>query len=79
MVLDQAQHDELRSLLAVYALGAVDATERAAIEAHLAACRACRHTAIDYLNSASLLVDERLQVPPSLWDSIVARVSRAQS
>jgi len=79
MVLDRQQHDELRSLLPVYALGAVDATECAAIEAHLGECRDCRHAAIDNLHAASLLVDERLQVPPALWDSIVGRIGGALS
>jgi DNA-binding NarL/FixJ family response regulator len=37
-----AGHDEVRELLAAYALGAVDVTEAATIEAHLAACGPCR-------------------------------------
>ena len=37
-----ARHDEVRDLLAAYALGAVDLVEAGAIEAHLAACPPCR-------------------------------------
>jgi CheY-like chemotaxis protein len=37
-----ARHDEVRELLAAYALGAVDVVEAGAIEAHLTACAPCR-------------------------------------
>ena len=54
-------HDELKDALPAYALDALDAAERAAVEAHLLACESCR---------AELLVLQRvadgigLEAPP---------------
>ena len=75
MLTDRMSHQELRDLLGVYALGAVDGRERAAVEVHLGECRDCRRAAIVQLESCALLVDEPLRLSPTLWDPMVARVA----
>jgi anti-sigma-K factor RskA len=48
-------HDELQQSAAAYALGALDAGEREAFEAHLEACEGCR-TEVDAYEEASALL-----------------------
>jgi hypothetical protein len=80
MAVENERHERLRGLLGVYALGALDAAERADVEAHLTECKPCRHAAITRLESAALLLDDQpLQVPASVWDSIVERVARRRA
>lgn len=67
--------------LGTYLLGAVDARERAAVEAHLAVCAACRTTA-DELRPVSVLLG-RLHVddlaPPEPSPRLLERLLAAQA
>lgn len=48
-------HAHLHADLAAYALGALDGSEQAAIEAHLRACAACSRVLAEYRQAAELL------------------------
>jgi anti-sigma factor RsiW len=50
-------HRRTKPLLATYALGATPAEERPAIEAHLAACPACRTQLSEFQDVAAQLVE----------------------
>jgi hypothetical protein len=63
-------HDEVADLLGAYALDAVDADERAAIEAHLATCARCRAEVAEHREVAALLANEGGDAPDGLWSRI---------
>jgi hypothetical protein len=63
-------HDEIADLLGAYALDAVDADERAAVEAHLATCARCRAEVAEHREVASLLAHEGGDAPDGLWSRI---------
>jgi len=63
-------HDEVVELLGAYALDAVDADERAAIEAHLATCARCRAEVAEHREVAALLAHEGGDAPDGLWSRI---------
>ena len=69
-------HDEVADLLALDAVGALDPSERDAMERHLVTCSACRKSAADYANVASLLPGALEVVPPParLRRSLMAQV-----
>jgi anti-sigma-K factor RskA len=75
-------HQELSDLAASYALDALDGEERAAVEAHLAGCEACRAEVASYREVTTLLA---LAVPPSpppdalaVRERLLARVRQEQ-
>ncbi len=60
-------HFEIEGLLAPFALDAVDADEREALEAHLADCQPCRVEVAEYRSAAAAF--GRSEVPaPDEWD-----------
>jgi anti-sigma factor RsiW len=67
--------------LGVYLLGALDSTERAEVEAHLATCAVCRAELDDLAELPSLLgrlsmdefAPEPLEVPDDLYERVAAR------
>lgn len=65
-----------RDELAAYALDAVDPDERRAIEAHLAACAACRRELAAHQEVLSRMIGDE-SPPPGVWDRI-ARQTGAQ-
>ena len=65
-------HEELRDLLGVYALDAVDPDERVLIEEHLATCPACRAEVSAHREVASMLAHTGATAPDGLWDRISA-------
>lgn len=71
-----SEHDQLRELIEAYALGALDANERAALEAHLAAgCPECAKA----LEEARWLVSQLAYLAPSAEpsDMLRARILRS--
>ena len=64
------EHEEIQELLGAYALDAVEAAERAAVEAHLAECPRCRAEVSEHLETAALLAAGGAQAPDALWDRI---------
>jgi hypothetical protein len=70
---DATGHDELASLLGVYALDALRPDERHAVEAHLETCDACRDEVHRHLEVAAGLSALSIDAPPDdLWDRILA-------
>ena len=69
------QHEEIRDLLAAYALGAVLEDERRAIEAHLRDCESCTTELRGYESTTTALataVDES-PLPPGFKEGILTR------
>jgi anti-sigma factor RsiW len=65
----------MEELLAAYALDAVEPDEGAEIEAHLAECQTCRAEVAAHRETAALLSDSRVEVPPELWDRLASSIS----
>ena len=65
-------HDELRSLLGVYAINAVDADESRIVTTHLAECPQCRAEVTELREVAALLGNSSATAPDGLWDRIAS-------
>jgi anti-sigma-K factor RskA len=57
-------HEEANDLLALDAVGALEASDREEIERHLSTCASCRHLAAQYADVASLLPAALDPAPP---------------
>lgn len=76
------EHDELRRSLGSYLMGALDPTERTAVEVHLQTCEACRGELASYAGLPGLMsrlsreeaVSEALLPPPSLLPALLSAV-----
>lgn len=66
-------HGELRSLLAVYALGAVDDDEFRIVSAHLAECGECRQE-LRRLQETILRLVSGEAPSPEVWERILRRI-----
>jgi anti-sigma-K factor RskA len=68
---------DLHSLLAPYALDALDADERGRFEAHVEHCPACQSELAGFQETAARLGDITTQAPPpALRDKLLAEVTR---
>ena len=67
-------HDQVAELLGVYALDAVDADERDAVDEHLAGCPRCRAELREHLEVASILGDEGAPAPAGIWHRIADEI-----
>jgi hypothetical protein len=65
-----SDHEDLRDLLGVYALNAVDQEERACVEAHLDGCDECAQEVREHTEVAGLLIEADTSAPTVLWDRI---------
>jgi anti-sigma factor RsiW len=65
-------HDEIRTLLAPFALDAVDPDESEAVEQHLRECPSCRAEVADFRETAAALAATFEPAPSSLWQKIEA-------
>lgn len=70
-------HDEIRELLAAYALDAVDRDEAETLDLHLRDCPRCRAEVADHREAASALAAGHEPAPMRLWDNIVAELEAA--
>lgn len=61
---DTMSHEEVTDLLALESVGALEASDRDAMESHLATCAPCRLVAAEYADLASLLPAALEPVPP---------------
>ncbi|WP_282798240.1 anti-sigma factor [Streptomyces sp. CC224B] len=67
---------ELHTLTGAYALGALDGSERAAFEEHLAACPACAQEVRELTATAARLGSATATVPrPALREAVLRRIS----
>lgn len=67
-------HDPIEELLGAYALNAVDADERAAVEAHLATCPRCRAEVDSHREVAAHLALGGAPAPEGLWERIAGAI-----
>jgi anti-sigma-K factor RskA len=69
-------HDELKSLIAPYVLGAVSAEEERTVRSHILSCEDCLREAEGFSGAASALAlaVEESPVPAGFADAVVARV-----
>ncbi len=64
-------HDDIRSLLGVYALDAIDdPDELRSVELHLTGCAECRAEVDAHRSVTSAMAEAELQAPPGLWNRI---------
>jgi hypothetical protein len=68
-------HDELQSLLGVYALDAVEPDESALVEAHLAECARCRAEVAAHREAAARLGNVGGDAPAGVWDRIADQLA----
>lgn len=79
-------HAELKRSLGSYLMGALDAPERAEVEAHLTGCVSCREELASYAGLPGLMsrvtrdeaISETLLPPPSLLPLVLAEVEQAR-
>ncbi len=69
-------HEQIRRSLAAYALGALEESEREAIEQHLVVCAECRQAVARARDTVAALVQPDDPPPPEVWER-VARAIRA--
>jgi hypothetical protein len=67
-------HEELRSLLAPYALDALDEDETQLLRAHLKVCSQCSREVEEYLEIAAKLASSPVPAPLELWEKIAAQI-----
>lgn len=73
------EHDEIRSLIAPYALGALPEDEVRLVRAHILECEECMAEADDHLQAASSLSATvgTVEAPPGFADRVVARAAES--
>lgn len=67
------EHEQLRELIPIYALGAVEADESDHVEAHLDVCGECRDELSVHITTAAAL-DGRQPPPARVWEQVTARI-----
>lgn len=63
-------HADLRELLGVYAVDALEGEEHEAVEEHLAGCDECRSEVAAHREAAALVASGPTEAPPELWERI---------
>lgn len=74
MSLTGGDHDDMRDLVAAYALDAVDDAESDAVERHLETCPRCRAELTGHQETAALLAFSGGQAPDEVWDRIAGAI-----
>jgi anti-sigma factor RsiW len=78
--LTDAEHDEIRSLLAPYALDALDDSERLMVAEHVDTCASCTAEVTELLDTAAIVALSESEVaPPTLWSGIQTGMRAAQT
>lgn len=68
-------HDEIRSLLASFALDAVEADDRVVVEEHLEVCPSCRVELADLREDVAAF-DRSARPPEGLWAKVAENFRR---
>lgn len=68
----ELNHPEAVELLGAYALDALEADERAAVERHALHCPSCTAEIVDHREVAGLLTPGWAKPPPGVWEKIAA-------
>lgn len=66
-----SNHEEIRALLGVFALDAVDGEEYEAVELHLRYCPQCRAEVAEHREVAAMIGHGGAPAPAGVWDRIV--------
>jgi hypothetical protein len=66
----ELRHAEIEELLGVYALDAVEPSERDLVDQHLSTCAKCRAEVAEHREVAALLAHSGAPAPAGLWDRI---------
>jgi anti-sigma-K factor RskA len=74
------EHDDIRSLVAPYALGALPEEEIRFVRGHILECEECMAEADDYLDAASSLslTVAAVEPPPGFADRVLAQATESQ-
>lgn len=70
-------HDELKELVAAYALDAVERDEATLVEEHLSVCPRCRAELAEHREVTALLAHTGAPAPDGVWDRIAASLEEA--
>lgn len=71
--------NDIHALSGAYAVDALDETERAAFETHLASCAECRTEVAELREAAGLLAElEPVAPPPALRDAVLSEIDRVR-
>lgn len=74
-------HTQLRHALGSYVLGSLEPTERAAVQAHLGGCAACREELASYAGLPALMsrvsIDQVREPPPPVPPAVLGRALEA--
>ncbi len=71
---DRSSHQELKSLLAPYALDAVDELEARALQAHLKVCSECTQELEEFREVTAKLASTPVAAPLELWEKIASQI-----
>ncbi len=71
----ELNHAEAAELLGVFALDALDADERVAVEHHLGRCGMCRAEVMEHIEVAGMLTSGIAGPPSSVWDRIAQDIT----
>ncbi len=72
-------HDELRAMLAAYAIGALEEDERVAVEHHLERCTACRTEMAELREAATAAYSSDSEPPPGVWSRVAKAIREASA
>lgn len=75
MTIGNPDHEEMRDLLAAYALDAVDEAEREVVEDHLRECPRCRSELVAHRETAALMARAGGEAPVGVWERIAESLS----
>ena len=73
-ITEMRTHNEIRELLGVYALDAVEPDERRAVEAHLEHCTDCTAEVDQHILVASVIAGPEEHAPQAIWDRVEAAI-----
>ena len=69
------EHDEMRDLVAAYALDAVDEVEREVVDDHLRECPRCRSELAAHRETAALMAQAGGEAPDGVWERIAGSIA----
>ncbi len=75
-VMDAEAHDQRRTTLGAYALGALDEAECEQVDVHLRQCGPCREELGELLVAADALTVDEQEPPAEVWERIRSRLRR---
>lgn len=71
------KHEELKELLGVYALNALDVDERRQVDEHLSNCQVCTQELSDHLETLAAFTDQDETLTPDVWKRVAMSLEEA--